>query len=106
MHLHELPGEGHLSPFCHDDKGHRDTLSALFGLTQDTQHEVSREDASKPLEKSSHAQAFEGEGDEIAEVEPLTRRLVETALDGGTTTPAKQPESAKLVQDVVKGAKL
>lgn len=31
VHLHSLPGEGHLSAFCFNDKVHLDTLSSLFG---------------------------------------------------------------------------
>ena len=75
VHLHELPGEGHLSPFCNNDKGHRDTLSALFGTMQGTQHEVTQEDACKALEDSSHTQAFEGNVDEEPDVRKV---LVET----------------------------
>jgi hypothetical protein len=106
VHLHELPGEGHLTPFCNNDKGHRDTLSALFGMMQDTQHEVSQEDDNKALENSAHTQAFEGVDDEIAKVEPLIRKVVETAQDGDTTASSKQQQAAELLDDVVKGAKL
>lgn len=31
VHLHELKGEGHLSPFCFNNKNQRATLQCLFG---------------------------------------------------------------------------
>ncbi len=33
VHLHPLPGEGHLSAFCYNDKIHRETLTTLFGVS-------------------------------------------------------------------------
>ena len=106
VHLHELPEEGHLSAFCHNDKVHRDTLSALFGSMQDTLHEVSQEDANKALETSSRRKALDGEVDEISRVEPLIREVIETSQDSDATAPSKQQESAEFLDDVVEGAKL
>jgi len=33
VHLHPLPGEGHLSAFCYNNKIHRETLTTLFGVS-------------------------------------------------------------------------
>ncbi|XP_024391006.1 uncharacterized protein [Physcomitrium patens] len=51
VHLHELLGEGHLSPFCFNDKVHRDTLSVMFSKTRDS-NEVSLTNVNKALENT------------------------------------------------------
>lgn len=51
VHLHELLGGGHLSPFCFNDKVHRDTLSVMFSKTRDS-NEVSLTNVNKALENT------------------------------------------------------
>lgn len=57
--LHELPGEGHLSPFCFNEKGHRDTLTALFWETEASSKLLSDDSSTEEEGRSSPEKAAE-----------------------------------------------
>lgn len=95
VQLHELPREGHLSSFCYNDKTHRDTLSALFGSTQDT-HEASLADVTEALKNAPSTQATEAD---VAKADPLRREL--GAVAGSSS---EQQDSAVILDNAIKGA--
>lgn len=94
VQLHELPGEGHLSAFCYNDKIHQDTLSALFGSAQDTHSEASLADVTKALENAPPPQATE---EDVARADPLRREL--GALVSGSSSEQKDS-----VDNAIEGA--
>lgn len=57
--LHELPGEGHLSPFCFNEKGHRDTLTALFWEAEASSELLSDDSSTEEEGRSSPQKAAE-----------------------------------------------